>query len=157
MTVLSAQTIDRLGLVNQLLPSYKAFGMSAGLTCCGVDLTLGKDIIIPPKTQVNSFVNEKIRLPYNIRGKVENKSTLARMGIDASSTTNVEPGWCGFLTLEIYNRTWWFKKFKKGTPICQVVFEFLDKPTIIPYKGKYQNQPKRTIQAILDQGENGAV
>lgn len=150
MTILSAQTIQSFNLVQPLRQSYKAFGMSAGLSCCGVDLTLGEDIIIPPKTQVNSFVNEKIRMTPHIRGKVENKSTLARMGIDASSTTNIEPGWIGFLTLEIYNRTWWFKRFKQGTPICQVVFEFLDEPTIYPYKGKYQEQPKQTIQAILD-------
>lgn len=150
MTVLSAQTIRKLDIVSPLNDRFKVNGMTAGLSCCGVDLTIGQDILIPPKTQVNSFVQEKIRMPFNIRGKVENKSTLARLGIDASATTNVEPGWFGFLTIEIYNRSWWFKSLKKGTPICQVVFEFLDEPTEQPYIGKYQDQPKRTVEAIME-------
>lgn len=150
MTILSAQTIKKRGLVTPLKPSYKIHGMSAGLSCCGVDLTLGEDIIIPPKTQVNSFVNEYVNLPHDLRGKIENKSTLARMGIDASATTNAEPGWKGYLTIEIYNRTWWFKSLKKGTPIVQIVFEMLDQPTISPYNGKYQGQEKRTYNAILE-------
>jgi len=150
MTILSSQTIQRLNLVNPLYQSYKVNGMSAGLSCCGVDLTLGEDVILPPKTQINSFVNEHISLQNNIRAKIENKSTLARMGIDASATTNAEPGWSGYLTIEIYNRGWWFKRLKRGTPIVQIVFEYLDEPTEKPYTGKYQNQPKRTIHARLD-------
>lgn len=150
MTILSSQTIRRLKLVSPLHLSYKVNGMSAGLSCCGVDLTIGEDVILPPKTQVNSFVSEHVSLPPNIRAKIENKSTWARMGIDASATTNAEPGWCGYLTLEIYNRTWWFKRLKRGTPIVQIVFEYLDEPTEKPYKGKYQNQPKRTIHARFD-------
>lgn len=152
MTILSAQTIRKFELVTPLHERQKAFGMTYGLGPCGVDLTLGEDIWLPPKTQINSFAPEFINLPANIRGKIENKSTLARMGIDASATTNAEPGWYGMLTLEIYNRGWWFKRLRKGTPIVQIVFEFLDEPTECPYgpDGKYQNQPARAVNAILE-------
>ena len=150
MSVLSAQTIRRMGIVSPLHERSKAFGMSYGLSCCGVDLTIGEDVIIPPKTQINSFVNEHISLPLNVRAKIENKSSNARLKIDASATTNAEPNWRGYFTVEIYNRGWWFKRIRKGTPIIQVVFEFLDEPTEQPYNGKYQDQPKRTVEAIME-------
>lgn len=151
MTDLSAQTIRRLGLVKPLHERAEAFGMSYGLSACGVDLTLGEDVFLWPKTQVNSFVNEHIALPPFIRGKIENKSTMARHKIDASATTNAEPGWHGYLTVEIYNRSWLPRFLRAGTPIIQIVFSFLDEPTEQPYPedGKYQGQPRRTVGPIF--------
>jgi deoxycytidine triphosphate deaminase len=40
-------------------------------------------------------------------------------------------------------------------PIGQGLFHQLDEPTILPYNGKYQNQPNNPVNAILEVNING--
>jgi dCTP deaminase len=77
---------------------------------------------------------------------VYNKSTLARRFI-IMPTTVAEPGWRGYLTLEIANLSCHRVTILEGMPIAQVVFEFLDEPTKQPYEGKYQDQEPEPVPA----------
>ena len=155
MSVLSAQTIRQrvasgsLG-IEPFCERSRAHGMSYGLSACGVDLRLGRGLWLFPFWGRLGFVMEHIRMPRDLRGKIENKSTLARRFIDASRTTNAEPGWQGYLTVEITHDRPWPIYLKKGTPIAQIVFEELDRPTDQPYGAgdKYQNQPAKAVKAI---------
>jgi hypothetical protein len=72
-------------------------------------------------------------------GVVHDKSSLARRGIAVQNTV-LEPGWRGFLTLEITNHGPEPIMLKSGCAVAQVVFTFLDEPTERPYRGKYQDQ-----------------
>lgn len=79
-------------------------------------------------------------MPTDVGARVHDKSSWARKFIVVQNTW-IDPGWRGYLTLEISSRQWWrFQRIKAGTPIAQVVFDELDKFTDEPYEGKYQDQ-----------------
>jgi dCTP deaminase len=61
--------------------------------------------------------------------------------------TVIEPGWRGFLTLELSNNLNEDLEILTGDPIAQILFELLDRPTDQPYTGKYQDQPAGAVQA----------
>lgn len=119
---------------------------SWGLTECGYDIRIKQDVWLHPfKRFVLASSIERFSMPNHVMGRVLNKSTWARKGLDASMTTNIEPGWEGYLTLElIYNR---YKPLfiPAGSGICQVIFEEILNPT--SYSGKYQNQPNQPVRA----------
>lgn len=88
-------------------------------------------------------------MPNNVVGVVHDKSTWARLGLTVQNTI-IEPGWHGYLTLEIVNHSRMNITLKNGMPIAQVLFHFLDETTEQPYSGKYQNQSKIAVEAIND-------
>lgn len=118
---------------------HKGFSTSYGLSECGYDIRLAQDVwLFPGRRFVLASAMEKFRVPTNLMGRVLNKSTWARLGVDVSRSTNLEPGWVGFLTLEItYSR---LKPLfiQKGHGIGQVIFEEIQNNR--QYEGKYQNQ-----------------
>lgn len=135
--------------IKYMVQSKKSFnGFSYGLTECGYDIRIAQDITLYlGKRFVLASAMEEFVMPNNLMGRVLNKSTWARLGIDASMTTNIEPGWKGFLTLELRYSGWKPIRIKKGTGIAQVIFETVITPT--EYVGKYQNQKAEPTKAIL--------
>lgn len=141
MTVLSAQSIWRLDIIRPLQMSYKCpAGYSAGLSACGYDMTInhGFGIIKAGEFRLAS-VNEQLHIPANIVGIVHDKSSMARLGLAVQNTV-AEPGWHGYLTLELSNHSNKEIEIIKGQAICQIIFHWLDEPTWCPYDGRYQNQ-----------------
>lgn len=121
-------------------------GCSWGLTECGYDIRIKQDVtLFLGRRFVLASAVEEFDVPHNLMGRVLNKSTWARRGIDASMTTNIEPGWKGFLTLELRYSGILPITIKAGTGIAQVIFEEISVPTI--YDGKYQNQPNEPVMA----------
>lgn len=122
--------------------------VSYGLTECGYDIRLKKGIwmYLGRRFVLGSSV-EHFNMPRTLMGRVMNKSSWAREGIDVSRSTNIEPGWSGYLTLEIT-----YSKVKPiylppGIGIAQVIFEEVKNPA--QYKGKYQNQADEPVKAIF--------
>ena len=93
----------------------------------------------PGKFALASAV-EEFRMPNDLLGVVHDKSSWARRGL-ACQNTVIEPGWRGFLTLELTNHSRDPIMLHHGLGICQVIFHVLDEPTFHPYEGKYQDQP----------------
>jgi len=151
MSVLSAQTIRRLELIKPCLdpPAKDALGNSIGLSCCGYDLTTIGNLIIGPGAFLLAGAAEYFNLPPNVVGIVHDKSSLARKGLVVQNTV-AEPGWRGYLTLELTNHGGSMLRFPKGCAIAQVVFHFLDQPTERPYEGKYQDQQLGPVGAKED-------
>ncbi len=172
---LSPQTIRILNFEHNLITPFrehyqhKESGLSGGLTCAGYDVHL-KDVTaaldpeggllftdsivteenlwkIPPRTGVLGVTEERFNLPTNIVMSYYNKSTMARWFTEAAATL-AEPGWQGYLTLELYNSSDVYVDLIKGQPIGQVVFNQLDQPSESAYKGKYQNQIAEPVQGI---------
>ena len=140
MPILSAQTIRSLCLLDPCRESFKdVYGNSGGLSVCGYDLTIAQDIKISAGGFVLASAVERFNLPSHIAGIVHDKSILARIGIAVQNTV-AEPGWRGFLTLEITNHGETEFSRMAGASICQVIFHFLDAPSEAPYSGKYQDQ-----------------
>lgn len=140
MTVLSAQTIRRLGLLMPCSEPYRdRAGNSAGLSACGYDLTLSEVVELWPGRFRLASAAERFCLPADVVGIIHDKSSLARRGLAVQNTV-AEPGWQGWLTLELTNHGPDKLFFERGAAICQVIFHRLDEPTELPYRGKYQNQ-----------------
>ncbi len=97
------------------------------------DATYHKQGILALGSSIEEFI-----MPTFLMGRVLNKSTWARKGLDASMTTNIEPGWRGFLTIELIYHGMDDLIIPAGSGICQVIFERIEEPTV--YVGKYQDQ-----------------
>ena len=147
MTVLSAQTIRRLGLIEPCEDAFKdEHGNSGGLSACGYDLTLDKDIYLERNAHRLCGAREYFNLPTNVMGVVHDKSSWARKGIAVQNTV-LEPGWRGYLTLEVTHHGLQALRVAGGAAIAQVVFHFLDEHTEFPYNGKYQDQERGPVKA----------
>lgn len=139
MTVLSAQTIqDVHRLINPFHQRTVEQGMTFGLSSCGYDVRIAEDHMIYSTMVLGSTI-ERFRMPHHIMGVVHDKSSWGRKGLAVQNTV-IEPGWEGYLTLELSNHSGKPIVISAGMPIAQIVFHYLDQPTNFPYKGKYQNQ-----------------
>ncbi len=147
--ILSAQTIRRLCSTKEPLLSpfwlrTQYDGASFGLSPAGYDLRLDLggptlDHWLAPGEFMLAATQERFDMPNDLIARVHDKSTWARRGLSCYNTV-IEPGWRGWLTLELKNNGPNTIHLRAGQGIAQVVFERLDEPTDQPYEGKYQNQ-----------------
>lgn len=91
---------------------------------------------------------EEFDMPDFLVGVVHDKSTNIREGIQVFNTV-IEPGWKGFLTLEIAFHGNKPITLEAGTPIAQVIFHEIKEPR--EYTGKYQNQTDKPVKAIYEE------
>lgn len=98
--------------------------------------------VVPPNSFALARSVEYFRIPRNVLTLCVGKSTYARTGI-ITNVTPFEPGWEGFVTLEISNTTPLPAKIYANEGIAQVIFFEGDEPCEVSYadrKGKYQGQ-----------------
>ena len=86
-------------------------------------------------------------MPPNLVGIVHDKSTWARRGLSVFNTV-IEPGWKGFLTLELVYHGVEPLHIPAGSGIAQVIFHRTSDHA--EYVGKYQNQRNEPVPAIAD-------
>lgn len=121
-------------------------GFSYGLDECGYSIRIKQSVwMFYGRRFVLASSIERFDLPDYLMGRVLNKSTWARLGVDASMTTNVEPGWKGHLTIELRYARKRPILIPAGVGIAQVIFETLTEPAT--YRGKYNEQPDRPVAA----------
>lgn len=122
------------------------------------DIHLAENFCLPPMNY-DGTVNgvdrfglahslEYFDVPDDVVLLTKNKSTIARMGVDAAFSTFIDNGFKGYLTIEIVNHSFRPIVFNKGQPILQVFAV----PLIFssnPYAGKYQNQENKPVEPIL--------
>jgi dCTP deaminase len=138
--IASAQTIRRLEPLVPLVERQSAFGLTYGLGPAGYDIRIAETLTLMPHEFVIASSIERFEMPDNLLGVVHDKSTWARCGLAVQNTV-IEPGFRGFMTIELSNNSSRPIDFKGGMPIAQVIFHLLDKPTDRPYGGKYQDAP----------------
>ncbi len=106
--------------------------------------------ILHPGEFVLGQTLERVRLPDDIVGRLEGKSSLGRMGLLIHSTAGfVDSGFEGNLTLELSNVANLPITVYHGMPIGQVSFMRMDAPVERPYgsdetSSKYQGQTEPT-------------
>ncbi len=83
-------------------------------------------------------------MPDCLVGLVKDKSTWARRGLSVFNTV-IEPGWKGWLTLELVYHGNEPLHIPAGAGIAQVIFERVENTAA--YSGKYQNQEDRPVAA----------
>jgi len=139
-------------------------GKSWGVSQAGYDVRIAQDVTLYPVTlpslalelfgiRRDSFklasTVEYFYMPNDLIARVADKSTWARLGLAVQNTV-IEPGWQGYLTLELTNHSRDVIRIQKGEPIAQIIFEQLTEATEQPYSGKYQYQENRPVDAILE-------
>ncbi len=147
--ILPAQWIRMYKPIKPFCERTKEFGMSYGLSAAGYDIRIAEDIYLNKGDFVLASSLEEFNMPNNLLAYVKDKSTWARQGIAVQNTV-IEPGWKGYLTLEITNHSKLPITFKQGMPIAQIVFHELKEPTEQPYDGKYQNQSAGAQNPIFE-------
>ena len=148
MIINRSALLAKAPIENMLAHKATFRGFSHGLTEGGYDIRIAQDVwLFPGRRFVLASAVEYFHMPNDLMGRVLNKSTWARLGVDASMTTNIEPGWCGYLTLELRYARLKPLHSPRGVGIAQVIFEEIAE--VASYAGKYQNQACGPVSAIM--------
>lgn len=145
-------------------------GVSYGLAEVGYDIRLKQAITFYPKHESNGDIwedevvidgrskeglfalgstIERFTMPKSLVGIVHDKSTWARRGLSVFNTV-IEPGWNGFLTLELAHRGKDPLVIPAGSGIAQVIFHRI--PEEAAYSGAYQDQEDKPVESTLVTG-----
>jgi dCTP deaminase len=109
---------------------------------------------------------ESLELPDDLLGRLEGRSSIARLGITVHSTAAVfEPGWTGTATMELSNLGRMAVALYPGMRICSFTFQQLSSPVLVPYRQKVgnkyagQNEPRASLlseeERALSASSNG--
>ena len=106
-------------------------------------------ILIPPNSYVLGRSMEYFKMPPDVLGIVLGKSTYARSGIIVN-VTPLEPGWEGYVTIEVGNGTPLPAKVYANEGIAQVIFLQGEAPRVsyADKRGKYQKQTGITLPRL---------
>ena len=117
-------------------------------------------LMLHPGEFVLGATVERVRLPDDLVGRLEGKSSLGRLGLLIHSTAGfVDAGWEGYLTLELSNVANLPITVYPGMKIGQISFLRMTTPAEIPYGSsvlgsKYQPQrgptPSRYFKNFRD-------
>jgi len=103
---------------------------------------------------------ETLELADDLLGRLEGRSSIARLGITVHSTAAVfEPGWVGTATMELSNLGRMAVALYPGMRICAFSFESVSSPVMTPYRKKLNNKyaGQVTPRASLLSEENRAA
>jgi dCTP deaminase len=113
--------------------------------------------ILHPGEFVLGSTLERVALPDDLVARLEGKSSLGRLGLLIHSTAGyVDPGWDGFLTLELSNVANLPITIYPGMKIGQISFFRLTTPAAKPYGSagnKYQGQRGPTASRFFEEFE----
>lgn len=102
--------------------------------------------VVSPRERLLCHTLEYLKLPDDIMGFCQLRSTFARMGLSIPPTI-VDAGFEGQLTIEIIGGNFPIKLYAKQRFI-HIIFHKLITPTTSPYKGKYQGQKELTLPKL---------
>jgi dCTP deaminase len=147
--ILSGQSIRRRGIFTPFSERTTMHGMTYGLGPAGYDVRIAEHVILKPGDSILASTIEHFEMPNDLLGMVADKSTWARRFL-AVQNTIIEPGWRGHLTLELSNHGSDVLEVLAGMPIAQIILNVLDQPAENPYAGKYQDQVRGPVAAIIE-------
>lgn len=113
----------------------------------------GGVFFIHPGELVLAVTLEWLKLPDNLVGWLDGRSSLARLGLMVHVTAHrIDPGWQGRIVLEICNSGKLPLGLRPGMLIGALSFEFLSGPAARPYNqredAKYYNQQGVMISQV---------
>lgn len=162
--------IRERGIFTPFSERSKRRGMSYGLSHAGYDVRVDlshlelryeahedpaipcgvRALLLQPNESVLAATVEHFKMPANVLGVVHDKSTWARQFLAAQNTV-IEPGWEGYLTLELSNHGPDPIVIYDQDPIAQIVLHMLVAPPESVYNGKYQNQERGPQEARFEE------
>ena len=104
---------------------------------------IAQNLILKPGGQVIACSKHKYTIPLDYFGLVQTKGTLARLFVLATCNDGqVEPGFDGYVTLEIVNMSPWTIEIPVGSDIAQMYLIKCSSPASQPYHGRYASKSK---------------
>lgn len=167
MTVANGRTLLEAAPIRSMVTDKRNVnGVSFGLAEVGYDIRIKQHVSFYPSAGfgrvarmedglapvyadgnfVIASAMEEFQMPSHLMGIVHDKSTWARRGLSVFNTV-IEPGWRGFLTLELVYHGAEPLHIEAGSGIAQVVFHQLSTPAL--YEGKYQDQADQPVQPVF--------
>jgi dCTP deaminase len=118
-----------------------------------INLKIGDPITIRPGQFFIGETLEILTLPEDIIGRLEGKSSFARLGIVIHQTSaRFDPGWAGPAALELRNNSDNDVIIYCGDKICAFSFERLSFPVEHPWQKKtYRNHGNTTLQSSIQE------
>lgn len=169
MLVNGSTLLHMAPIKNMIDHKVKEHGVSHGLGEAGYDIRIKQNISFYPAKIIShkdyrgpmfdldgkkdmgnhALVSaiEEFQIPVNLAAIVHDKSTWARKGLSVFNTV-LEPGWNGFLTLELVFHGSKPLHIPAGAGIAQVLFHRTTDDR--QYSGKYQNQADEPVKAIFE-------
>lgn len=97
----------------------------------------GEQFIMQPGDFVLAVTLEHVKIPSDLMGRLEGRSSLGRLGIVVHSTASTfDPGWDGKPVLELGNLGRMAVALTVGMRVCAMGFEELTSPADTPYSKK---------------------
>lgn len=105
----------------------------------------GESFFIHPGELVLGATMESVKIPDDLVGWLDGRSSLARLGLMVHVTAGrIDPGWEGQIVLEFFNNGKLPLALRPGMAICALSFEMLSTPALRPYNkrvnAKYKGQ-----------------
>lgn len=114
-----------------------------------INLRDGDPFILEPGAFAIASTSEVLKLPADILGRLEGKSSLARLGILVHSTAaRFDPGWNGAPVLELGNLGPKPAILYCGMAICAFTFERLAAPVKMKYEGSRSDRYSGSRKAV---------
>lgn len=106
-----------------------------------IEVEEDESFIMQPGDFALASTMESLELPADLLGRLEGRSSIARLGITVHSTAAVfEPGWVGTATMELSNLGRMPVALYPGMRICAFSFETVSSPVRTPYREKIGNK-----------------
>ncbi|MDO8486910.1 MAG: dCTP deaminase [Candidatus Curtissbacteria bacterium] len=123
-----------------------------------VNLNEGDPFILEPGAFAIASTREVLKLPSDIVGRLEGKSSLARLGILVHSTAaRFDPGWDGAPVLELGNLGPKPAILYCGMPICAFTFEKIAASVEMPYTGSRSDRYSGSRKAVASRIHRATV
>ncbi|SNX58744.1 deoxycytidine triphosphate deaminase [Nitrosomonas ureae] len=104
---------------------------------------IAQNLSLPPGFHVIACSKHQYKIPLDYLGLVQTKGTLARLFVQATCNDGqVEPGFHGYITLEILNMSRWTVEIPEASDIAQMYLIKCSSPALQPYHGRYATQSK---------------
>ncbi len=124
-----------------------------------VEVKPDEPFILHPGEFVLGSTRERVGIPNDLVARLEGKSSLGRLGLLIHSTAGyVDPGWDGYLTLELSNVANLPITLYPGMKIGQISFFMLTTEADVPYGSagnKYQGQRGPTASRFFKDFQGG--
>jgi dCTP deaminase len=121
-----------------------------------IEVAEDEPFIMQPGDFALASTIESLELADDLLGRLEGRSSIARLGITVHSTAAVfEPGWVGTATMELSNLGRMAVALYPGMRICAFSFEEVSSPVLTPYRSKagnkYAGQRTPKASALADE------
>ncbi|MEJ7838102.1 MAG: dCTP deaminase [Thermomicrobiales bacterium] len=133
--------------------------LSIGDAMRTIEVAQDEAFIMQPGDFALASTMESLELADDLLGRLEGRSSIARLGITVHSTAALfEPGWIGTATMELSNLGRMAVALYPGMRVCAFSFEEVSSPVRVPYRDKIGNKyaGQQTPKASQLADENGA-